>query len=102
MFHSAKALVRAKSTATAFVHGGLGNTILSFTEDLVAGVLVLLTVWFPWLALIAAFVLLAGAIGVIYLAIKTGKRIFCFFRQKDELSSEYPVSTDSQTWPGKE
>ena len=79
--HSAKALVRAKSTATAFAHGGLGNTTLSIAEDLIVGVLVLLTVWFPWLALAAAFILLAGAIGIIYLAVKAGKRIFRLFRR---------------------
>jgi len=92
--HSAKSLIRAKSTTTSMFHGGVGNTILSVLEDLYLGFAGLLALLNPWLAFFLAVLLFIAAVTVLYLTIKTGQKIFrlLFGRKKSEVPASSTLS----------
>jgi hypothetical protein len=74
--HSGKAVVRAKSTVFAPLHGGLGNTALSFGEDIMSIGGSLLAVFFPVIAFVGAMVMMAVAVGMIFLGVKAGTKLY--------------------------
>ena len=63
--HGAKAALRAKVSALAPLHGGMGNASVSLGEDLVAGTGVLAVLHAPILAFAVTACALAGAVWLI-------------------------------------
>jgi len=63
--HGAKAALRAKVSALAPLHGGMGNASVSLGEDLVTGAGVLAVVHTPILAFAVTVCALAGAVWLI-------------------------------------
>lgn len=80
--HSGKAALRAKSSATAMFHGGIGNTVLSFGEDLTALFGTALAIVAPIVAFFFTLMGLTFAVLLVYLAYKAGKHIFQFIQKK--------------------
>ena len=65
--HAGKTAMHAAATATAPVHLGLGNTVLSFIEDAVSIVTSILAVALPW---VAAFCALTAVCLSIYMVVR--------------------------------
>ncbi len=74
--HGGKAVVRAKATMLAPLHGGTGNAALSITEDFMAAFGILLSFLYPVIAFFGAMILMIIAAGMIYLAYQTGRKFF--------------------------
>ena len=74
--HSGKAVVRAKSTVFAPLHGGLGNAALSCGEDVLSIGGSLLAFFFPLITFIGTMVMLAIAVGMIFLGVKAGTKLY--------------------------
>lgn len=81
--HAGKALTRAKVTMFSPLHAGLGNAAVSFGED--AFMTLGLTLWFffPILMGVLAIGVLALAAVVIYLAYRTGQKVFKFLMNRE-------------------
>lgn len=54
--HAGKSAVHAAATATAPIHLGMGNTVLSFIEDAVSLTASILSVVLPWVAAVCALI----------------------------------------------
>lgn len=64
--HTGKSALRLASTASAPVHGGLGNVVLSFIEDVMSVVAAIMAVLLPWLAAMLAISVVVCSIYCIY------------------------------------
>jgi hypothetical protein len=73
--HAGKAAARAKTSAFAPVHGGLGNAILSLAEDAAAVIGVPLAVFLPVLAFVLALCALGAAVAAIVLFVRAGRHL---------------------------
>ncbi len=80
--HAGKAVTRAKATALAPFHGGTANLGLSLFEDVVVASGVWLAIHAPVLASFFAFLLIGFALLMVVLAVKTGKKVFAFFKSR--------------------
>ncbi len=80
--HAGKAVTRAKATVLAPLHGGTGNVGLSLLEDGVVVAGLWLAVHAPVLAFVLSLLLIASALCMVYLAVKTGKKVFTFFKTR--------------------
>lgn len=74
--HAGKAVTRAKASALSFLHGGVGNALLSSVEDLMSVGGVLLAIFIPPLAFFFALLLLGLAALAVYLAFKAGRALW--------------------------
>lgn len=88
--HSAKAAVRAHSTAFAPLHAGLGNAGLSLLEDLATIVGLIVAVLLPLVAGLIAIVALIAAVCALVFCIRSGVRLFRWLTW-----SRRDVSTDA-------
>jgi len=81
--HTGKAVVRAKSTATAPLHAGVGNFALSVGEDIASLGGIGLAVWLPILAFAFALVLILLCVLAIRAALHHGRRLLAtLFRSR--------------------
>lgn len=74
--HAGKAVTRAKASSVAFLHGGVGNALLSGTEDLLSVGGVLLALFLPPVAFFFAVLLLGSAALAVYLFYRTGRALW--------------------------
>ena len=74
--HAGKAVVRAKSTALAVFHGGLGNVLLSLLEDAVSFLGTALAFLLPALAFILALGMVLFSVLLVFLFWKAGKKLW--------------------------
>lgn len=74
--HTGKAVTRAKASSLSFLHGGVGNALLSGVEDLVSVGGVLLAIFIPPVAFFFALLLLGLAALAAYLAFKAGRALW--------------------------
>ena len=80
--HAGKAVTRAKATALAPLHGGIGNIGLSLCEDVVVAGGLWLAVHAPVVAFALSTLLISAALLMVYLGVKTGKKVFGFFQRR--------------------
>ena len=80
--HAGKAITRAKATALSPLHGGTGNVGLSLCEDGVVVGGLWLAVHAPVVAFGLSLCLIGAALLMVYLGVKTGKKILTFFKSR--------------------
>lgn len=80
--HAGKTVARAKSSAVAFLHGGLANAAISIGEDIGAGVVLALAIFIPIVAFMIALIGLAVAIVLVIALIKTGTKLIDLLRNR--------------------
>ena len=90
--HAGKAVTRAKVSALSPLHLGTGNVVVSFVEDIFAGLGIIMSILAPIIAFFFMLVLVALSIGAIVLAVKAGRKVFTRFR-----NDPAPVPTASVT-----
>jgi hypothetical protein len=84
--HAGKAVTRAKATALAPLHGGVGNIGLSLCEDVVVAGGLWLAVHAPIVAFVLAVLLISVSLLMVYIGVKTGKKVFAFFKTRSAVS----------------
>jgi hypothetical protein len=80
--HAGKAAARAKASAFAPVHGGLGNALLSLAEDAAALIGVPLAVFVPVLAFVLALGVLALCVLAIVMFVRAGRRVITLWNNR--------------------
>ena len=86
--HSAKALSRVQSTASAPLHGGTVNLGMSVAEDFASIGGVALAVWIPVIAFAIALISLVVCVYLIRLAWRHGKRLLQTMSRGKQKSAE--------------
>src|SRR5512139_2353416 len=74
--HTGKAVVRAKTSALAPFHGGLGNAALSFAEDGIASLGTGMAIALPLLALVFTLTVLVISALAIRSLVRAGRRLW--------------------------
>lgn len=80
--NAGKALARTKATAASPLHGGAGNAVLSFGEDVVTAVSLGLIALSPWLAALIASTLIVGSAWLMVLFVRKGGHLLAWLRRR--------------------
>ncbi len=82
--HAGKSLVRVKCTATAPLHGGVGNAVVSTAEDVTTGLGLWISAVSPLVAVLLAALAIALSVWLAMAFVRSGAKLFGFLADRRE------------------